>query len=149
MPIKIIRTFVEPVFQQLLRQPILGTTDISGGANVSGLTVIFTTPSVTVTFTGTNPLPPSTIVAQINAAAGANIAFLADFSADGSVDRTKTFLGLASATTSAIATSGSGTANPVLGLPAVAATAQDVTPANVIQCGKDIDNFFRAIVVTS
>jgi len=55
------------------RGRLIGTTDIVAGANVNGLTIILTkdggTP-VTTTFSGTNPISPADIVAQISAALG-------------------------------------------------------------------------------
>lgn len=147
MPARVIKSFSEPIFTQLLRNPIVGTVDISAGADVSGLTLIFTTPGTTVTFTGTNPLSPTQISSQIMAAVSAVEAQTDNFGANGSESLGKKFLSLASRTTSAITLAGNGTANAVLGLPSVASTAQDVTPASVIHCNRDLDGYFRAIVV--
>lgn len=48
---------------------LVGSTNLREGADVDGLTLIFTQPeSVTVTFSGTDPLSLTEIVTQINAA---------------------------------------------------------------------------------
>lgn len=148
MPVTSIKSFSETVFLQLLRQPIIGTVDITQGANVSGLTLIFDTPSSTVTFTGTNPLSANDIVSQINSTVTRDVASLGSFGANGSEDKSKTYLVLAGDTSSSLEMDGAGTANSALGLPSTDAVAQDVDPTKVIHCGRDVDGYFRAIVVS-
>jgi len=126
---------------ELIDRPIISINDIPDeGLNITGLTLIFTTPNITVTFTGSNPLLPNTIVSQINTQTSTNIASLVKFTGDGD-EISGRRLSLANGSTGVVLTA-PGTANAILGISNTVSSVQAAPTAvvNVVHA----DRYFRA-----
>ncbi len=114
-------SFNEGILMSLLDNPIINDRNISAGADVVGLTLEFTVPLVTVTFTGTDPLTAKDIVSQINAAVAGSAKLVKYDNRGNQLQEERILL---SRGVTGLTLGNTGTATGILGFPTGAATVQ-------------------------